>query len=193
MADVAGLSVDVQGLPPCSGPLWTVRADIAVVYNLVLGVHLRPSTVDFLFQCAINRMIYTPGDTPDVRVVPALVWAEWQAWAETPGPPGTEWEPGPLPSHLEAGGMVQHDGLLIPWYHRGHYSTIFLTNLRTPLTLDNAGGACGAGVGRLFPKLPCLVITFALPCRVACPTAAGPTLPVCPPPGARGLIGQAHA
>lgn len=170
-----------------------MRLDLSVVHNLVLGVYMRPSTVDFLFQSAINRMVYTDGETPAVRVVPALVWAEWQAWAEAPVPPGTVWEPGPLPSNLEAGGMVKHDGLLIPWYHRGHYSTLFLTNMRTPCTLNTACGACVAGVGPLHPTLTCRVMSCALPCRGACPRTSGPTYQSCPHPGARGFSGQAQA
>lgn len=142
-----GLFATFEGKPLAFEPPVNVRLDMGLVNNLGPGVNLQPASVDFLFYAAANRLRWSGGRPCTVRVVPALVWAAWQDWAATPVPPGTEWDPYPLPEHLKIGVFTLSDAVFIPWFEDGHYSTLFLCNLCAPFHPWQRIGNCIVCVG----------------------------------------------
>lgn len=93
--------------------------------SLLPGEWLLQSAVDLLFHCAVQKL--KRRGSIAVRVVPSAAFSWWLGWAGREPTPDVE-----VPGRLRDTDFRGVDCVLIPWHQQSHYSTIIISNIRTP-------------------------------------------------------------
>lgn len=113
----------------CSSAVVRCAIDGPLIQSLRQNRWLSQAAVDLLFHCAVEKLQRRGLST--ARVVPSAVFGWWLTWAARETSAAAQ-----VPNLLRETDFRHVDYVLIPWFQQNHYSTIIITNLRTPSCLS---------------------------------------------------------